>query len=95
MLEFFMPTAKTAPKAAAEAEATETPVTFEHAGLTFTVPPPLDLPLDLLDAKSEMEAVRLIVGDEVWTKYRATRPTIRNFQALAEKVNEAAAGSGN
>ncbi|MDH6705405.1 hypothetical protein P3T27_002115 [Kitasatospora sp. MAA19] len=90
-----MPAAKTTPKSAVEAEATETPTTFEHAGLTFTVPPPLDLPLDLLDAESEMEAVRLIVGDEVWTKYRATRPTIRDFRALAKKVDEAGADSGN
>ncbi|MFB7906414.1 hypothetical protein ACFC1T_08305 [Kitasatospora sp. NPDC056076] len=89
-----MPAAKTTPATAAEAEATESPTTFEHAGITFVVPPPLDMPLDLLEADTEMEAVRLIVGDEAWNAYRAGRPTIRDFQALASRVNEVA-GSGN
>ncbi|MET8702734.1 hypothetical protein ABZW10_28325 [Kitasatospora sp. NPDC004723] len=81
--------------AAAKAEALEIPTTFEHAGVHFAVPAPLDMPLELLEAESELEAVRLIVGDEAWTEYRATRPTIRDFQALADKVNQAQAGSGN
>ncbi|MFJ4093442.1 hypothetical protein ACIPYS_17830 [Kitasatospora sp. NPDC089913] len=86
-----------APKsvAAAKAEATESPTTFEHAGMTFSVPAPLDMPLDLLEATDELEAVRLIVGEESWAEYRATRPSIRDFQALADKVNTAQAGSGN
>ncbi|MGW3232471.1 hypothetical protein [Kitasatospora sp. NPDC001095] len=81
--------------AAVKAEATETPSSFEHAGVTFVVPAPLDMPLELLEAESELEAVRLIVGDEAWAEYRKTRPTIRDFQALADKVNQAQAGSGN
>lgn len=88
-------TPKPAPAAAAEAEALEQPTTFEHAGVTFTVPHPLDLPLELLEAEDELEAVRLVVGDESWAAYRATKPTIRDFQALTEKVNTAQAGSGN
>ncbi|MFJ7907502.1 hypothetical protein [Kitasatospora sp. NPDC096204] len=80
--------------AAAKAEATDEPTTFEHAGITFSIPAPLDMPLEILEAESEVEAVRLIVGEEAWAEYRATRPTIRDFQALAERVNEAA-GSGN
>ncbi|MCX4685471.1 hypothetical protein OG401_14305 [Kitasatospora purpeofusca] len=81
--------------AAAKAEATETPTTFEHAGVTFVVPAPLDMPLELLEVASEVEAVRLIVGEESWAEYRLTRPTIRDFQALADKVSSAQAGSGN
>ncbi|MFJ9771818.1 hypothetical protein ACIRVF_11290 [Kitasatospora sp. NPDC101157] len=85
-----------APKtAAAKAEATDEPTTFEHAGITFSVPAPLDMPLEILEAESEVEAVRLIVGEETWAAYRATRPTIRDFQALADRVNQAQAGSGN
>ncbi|MFB8199392.1 hypothetical protein [Kitasatospora purpeofusca] len=80
---------------AAKAEATETPTTFEHAGVTFVVPAPLDMPLELLEASSEVEAVRLIVGEDSWAEYRATKPTIRDFQALADLVSQAQAGSGN
>ncbi|MBD0739838.1 hypothetical protein [Streptomyces sp. CBMA29] len=87
--------AKPAAAVAAEAEATEQPTVFEHRGITFTVPHPLDLPLELLEAEDELEAVRLVVGEESWTAYRATKPTIRDFQALTEKVNTAQAGSGN
>jgi hypothetical protein len=53
------------------------------------------MPLDLLDAEDELEAVKLIVGEDTWAQYRATRPSIRDFQALTEKVNKAQAGSGN
>ncbi|MGW2539316.1 hypothetical protein ACWC5I_00190 [Kitasatospora sp. NPDC001574] len=81
--------------AAAKAEATDEPTTFLHAGVTFVVPAPLDMPLELLEVTSEVEAVRLIVGEESWAAYRKTRPTIRDFQALSDKVNEAQAGSGN
>ncbi|MCZ4119036.1 hypothetical protein [Streptomyces sp. H39-S7] len=80
---------------AVEAEALEQPTTFEHAGITFTVPDPLNLPLALLKADDELEAVELVVGAETWAAYWATNPTIGNFQELTAKVNEAQAGSGN
>ncbi|MFE4513765.1 hypothetical protein ACFRMQ_06120 [Kitasatospora sp. NPDC056783] len=86
----------TAPKtAAAKAEATETPSTFEHAGVTFTIPTPKDLPLALLEVQDELEAVRLIVGKGSWAEYWATEPTIGDFQELSDKINQAQAGQGN
>lgn len=85
------PARKTAAKKveAAKAEATETPVTFEHAGITFTLPHPLDMPLDLLETEDEIYAARLMVGDEKWAEYKATRPTIRDFGDFTEKLTTA------
>lgn len=83
---------KTATKkaTAAKAEALEEgPTSFEHAGLTFEVPHPLDFPLEVLETDDEFEACRLIVGDEQWAAYKATRPTIRDFGAFAEKLSAA------
>ncbi|MEU3825228.1 hypothetical protein AB0F36_07870 [Streptomyces sp. NPDC029080] len=80
---------------AAEAEATEQPTKFEHAGIEFEVPAPKQLPLELLFAEDELEAVKLIIGEAKWAEYRATLPTIGDFQELARKVNESSAGSGN
>ena len=83
-----MPTAKKS--AAVESEATEVPASIEHRGLTFTVPAPLDYPLAVLAANSELEIVRLVLGEAQWAEYVATVPTVRDFQALVEKVNETA-----
>jgi len=79
-----MPTTKTA---ALESEATAKPTTFEHQGNTYTVPDPLDFPLAVLSAEDELSIVRLILGDEQWAAFEATKPTIRQFQELAELVD--------
>jgi len=99
-----MPAKKSAPKSLtavpdlvpvkAEAVPDEAgPVSFEHDGVTYTVPQALDIPLDLLEAEDELTAMRIILGDDQWSAYRATKPTIRNFQALTEKISTAQAGS--
>lgn len=82
---------KTASKAAAaEAEALETaPTHFEHAGITFEVPHPLDFPLAVLKTDDEFEACALIVGETQWAAYEATKPSIRDFGVFAQKLSEA------
>jgi hypothetical protein len=87
---------KTAPKtAAAEAEATEQPTKFTFLGIDFEVPPAKKIPLELLFAEDELDAVKIIIGEDKWAEFRAKRPTIGDFQELSAKVNEASAGSGN
>ncbi|MFJ3634631.1 hypothetical protein [Streptomyces sp. NPDC090112] len=81
---------KTKKAAAAEAEALETgPTYFEHAGITFEVPHPLDFPMALLKTDDELEACALIVGAKQWAAYEATNPSIRDFGVFAEKLSEA------
>ncbi|WP_030386527.1 hypothetical protein [Streptomyces sp. NRRL S-241] len=76
--------------AAAEAEALkEGPTYFEHAGITFEVPHPLDFPLAVLKTDDEFEACALIVGKTQWAAYEATNPSIRDFGVFAEKLSEA------
>ncbi|MFE0773914.1 hypothetical protein [Streptomyces sp. NPDC058861] len=79
---------KTAAAKKAEAAA-EAGTAFEHRGLTFEVPHPLDLPVGLLECEDEVEAVRLIVGPEQWAAYKASGATIRDFQELSAKLSQA------
>ncbi|MFJ8041212.1 hypothetical protein ACIRBX_11970 [Kitasatospora sp. NPDC096147] len=91
-----MPKSTTSKTTAAEAEATDTSTTVEHDGITFVIPAPRNLPLALLEAEDEMEAVRLIIGMDKWREYLATGPTIGSFQDLAVKINSTSVGdSGN
>ncbi|GAA0455828.1 hypothetical protein ACFQ2B_26110 [Streptomyces stramineus] len=72
--------------AAKEAEASLTPVTVEHGGIEFTIPHPLRMPVKLLRAQDELEAVMLILGEEQWAAFEDSGATIGDFQDLADKV---------
>lgn len=94
---------KTAPKKAVEAKKVEAvepaneaaALTFEHRGIVFEVPHPLDLPLDVFETDDEFEVARLIVGAEQWTAYKATGATLRDFAEFAEKMSDAAGLGGS
>lgn len=92
---------KTAAKkaTAAKAEAENGPVSFEFNGLTFEIPTdPRKLPLELLETDDELEATRLVLGDEQWTAFRSTSPTVGDFYDLVDAMSEARgrdADSGN
>ncbi|MER5441125.1 hypothetical protein [Streptomyces sp. NPDC002790] len=87
---------KTTAAKKAEAGVEDQPTTFEHNDVEYTIPAPLDLPVGLLEVDDEVEAIKLILGVQ-WDAYKATGATIRDFQAFAEKVSEAAGfgDSGN
>ncbi|UFQ16413.1 MULTISPECIES: hypothetical protein [Streptomyces] len=90
-----MTAAKTPRKTAAakKAEVADEPTVFEHNGVEYTVPAPLDLPVGLLEVEDEIDAIKLILGAQ-WDAYKASGATIRDFQDFAEKVS-AAAGFGD
>ncbi|MFF1450169.1 hypothetical protein ACFVYF_18820 [Streptomyces sp. NPDC058274] len=74
---------------AAEAEATADVIEVEHNGKTYTLPSPMDYPVDVVFAENDFEAVRIVLGEEQWQEYRKTRPTIRDFQDFNAKINKA------
>lgn len=84
---------KAAPKkvAAAKAEVNEDrkPTYFTHEGTEFRVPHPLDFPLELLETDNEIEAIRLILGEDQWATYKATNPTVGDFYELSKAMSEA------
>ncbi|MBT2383871.1 hypothetical protein [Streptomyces sp. ISL-11] len=93
-----MTAATPATESAAKKEAKDSPTTFEHHDITFTVPAPLKLPVALLEAQDEVEAVRLILGAAQWKTYLAHEDsTLGDFAVFADKVAQAAgqADSGN
>jgi hypothetical protein len=74
---------------AAEAEARGEVTEVEHNGKVYTVPSPMDYPVDVVFAENDFEAVRIVLGEEQWQAYRASKPTIRDFQTFNEKINKA------
>jgi len=75
---------------AAKAEAENAPVSFEVKGLTFSIPTdPRELPLELLETDDEVVATRLVLGDEQWAAFKATKPTIGDFSDLVDAMSEA------
>ncbi|GCD99862.1 hypothetical protein [Embleya hyalina] len=88
---------KTAPRktaAARKAEATKSTTSVEHAGVTYEIPAALDMPVGILEAQDEVEAIRLILGQDQWDAYKATGATIGDFSVFADKIT-AAAGQGD
>ncbi|MEU5957560.1 hypothetical protein [Streptomyces sp. NPDC047525] len=75
--------------AAVAAEAKKTVATFKHRGLVFTLPHPRNFPLEVLMTDDELEATQLILGEDQWAAYLATRPDIEDFGELARKMSEA------
>lgn len=64
--------------------------TFEYKGATYSVPAdPLDVPMEVVYADSEMEVIEAIVGPDQWVEFRKTRPSIRQFSEFAELVLKA------
>ncbi|MER5883087.1 hypothetical protein ABT160_04590 [Streptomyces sp. NPDC001941] len=81
--------ANTKKVAAAQAEATRQPATFEHRGLTFEIPHPAHFPLEVLLTDDELVATQLILGEDQWAAYLATRPDIEDFGRLTVAMAEA------
>lgn len=64
--------------------------TFEYKGHTYAVPAdPLDVPMEVVYADSEMEVIEAIVGPDQWVEFRKTRPSIRQFGEFSELVLKA------
>ena len=87
---------KSAAAEAVEAEALDKPIEIEFDGEVYVIPPPLDLPLEILEANDELTFVRLILGDEQYARFRSKPRKIRDLQRLGEALNKAVFGdSGN
>ncbi|MFF4223190.1 hypothetical protein ACFYZH_10030 [Streptomyces abikoensis] len=79
---------------AKKAEATNAPSEFEFKDVTYVVQSKKKLPLALLEAieedRGEIQIVRAIVGQEQWAAFKASDPTIEDFEEFAALVSEAA-----
>lgn len=83
---------KTAAKkvTAAKAEAEGKPVSFEFKGMRFEIPTdPRHLPLELLMTDDEVEATRIILGEDQWNTFVASKPTVGDFYDLVDAMSEA------
>lgn len=70
--------------------------TFEYKAETYSVPAdPRDVPLEVVYAETEYEIIEQMVGAEQWLKFRATRPSVRDFGVFADLVTDAAGQGGD
>ncbi|MFD6638329.1 hypothetical protein ACFWDN_21210 [Micromonospora chalcea] len=84
--------------AAAKAEATDQPTSFEYDGETYQVAPSKDWDLDALAAFEDgaiLRAVTLILGAEQMKRFRSKKRTIGDLNALFETAQKAAGIEGN
>ncbi|MFI5802974.1 hypothetical protein [Streptomyces sp. NPDC051561] len=94
------PAKKTAAKktTAQKAEALAESTSFEFNGITYTFGDFKTWPLEVLETEDEIEATRLILGEDQWSAFRSAGPTIGDFFGLAEAMSAAKgedADSGN
>jgi hypothetical protein len=64
--------------------------TIEHDGIAYTVPSEVkQLPVEAIEAWEDdkvISFVRSLVGSETWAKFKATNPTLEDFENLAVKI---------
>ncbi|MGW0930701.1 hypothetical protein [Streptomyces sp. NPDC002644] len=95
-------TTSSRPTAARKAEAEHTEeeheivyASFEYRGTEYQVPSdPLDVPMEIVYADGEAEMIEIILGEEQWEKFMASRPTLRQFRTFSERALEAAGYGG-
>lgn len=80
--------AATAKTTAKKAEAENVETTFEYDGVTYTVPAPRDVDMDVLEAETEVEMIRLILGEKQWQNFRSVKRTVGDFREFADMVAE-------
>lgn len=78
----------------AQAEATGKPVSFEHAGQTYIVPPTDQWDVDALEAYEVgniVTCVRLLLGDEQYAKFKpkGTKRNLGELRALFDAIQDA------
>ncbi|MCX4554136.1 hypothetical protein [Streptomyces sp. NBC_01500] len=63
---------------------------FEFKGKTYSTPgDPLALDyFALQDVESEADIIEILVGEKGWAQFRATRPTVGEFQEFSELANK-------
>lgn len=80
----------------AEAQSTHTDV--EYQGQTYSVPPTMEWDLDVLEALEDgqiVKAVRALLGEEQYQKFKSTKPTVADLNALFEEIGKSAGFQGN
>jgi hypothetical protein len=86
---------KTNPTAA---EALDERVPFSFGGVDYLVPTSADWPFEALEAYEDEKIatfLRHVLGDEQMTAFRATKPTVADFQELVVALQKGLGISGN
>jgi hypothetical protein len=82
----------------AKAEALGKKITFTHNDVTYTVLESGQWPVEAIERFEDgavTTAVRLILGPDEWSKFRATDPVADDVEPLVVALQKAAGISGN
>jgi hypothetical protein len=70
----------------ARLEAEASPVTIEYQGQTYAMPPSLDDAdgdvVDAIDDQKISYALRALLGDSQWKRFKKTKPKARDYDGL-------------
>jgi len=81
---------------AAEALSSHVPLTFN--GVDYSLAPSSEWPFEALEAFEDGKVatfLRLVLGDEQTAAFRATKPTVSDFQEFVVELQKALGISGN
>lgn len=84
---------KKASVTAREAEAGDGFVTVEQCGVTLKIPVGGKIPLAAYIAFTEgnnLEGTKQLLGDEQWNAFLAKKPTLDDFEAIGDRLQESA-----
>lgn len=77
---------------AVQSEAEGRGAEFSFRGETFTTLPIDDMPIEVLEATDEgngLKALRLMLGDEAWSRFKALRPTFADLAEFSAELADA------
>ncbi|MGW9170155.1 hypothetical protein [Streptomyces decoyicus] len=77
---------------AAEATATDTEPAFvpvEYKGKTYQIAIGDDAPIEVLEAESDFDAVKAILGPEQWADFKSTKQTVGDYKRFSTLIFEA------
>lgn len=84
--------------AAARAEATKTPAEFAYDGEVYSIAPAREWDLDAIEALEDgrtANAVRLILGNEQWRRFRSKPRKLDDLNDLMDEATKAGGIEGN
>ncbi|MFD0407292.1 hypothetical protein DR950_36105 [Kitasatospora xanthocidica] len=77
----------------AQDEALEQETHFDFRGTEYTIPAPLDMPVEVMELAGSDDTVgmlKAILGEDQWSGFLSDKPKMRDLLEFAEVLSEAA-----
>ncbi|MBD0689655.1 hypothetical protein [Streptomyces sp. CBMA123] len=77
----------------AQDEALEQETNFDFRGTEYTIPAPLDMPVEVMELAGSDDTVAMLkalLGEDQWAVFLSEKPKMRDLLEFAEAISEAA-----